>query len=54
MKRCVLYERECIYCEECDICDLDPKKVCDNCEKCIKSEKEYAEILIDEIIAPSE
>ena len=31
---CVLYDRECIGCLECDTCDLDPNKVCDNCGKC--------------------
>lgn len=34
-KRCVLYDRECIECGECNLCDLDPTKVCDNCGKCI-------------------
>ena len=28
---CVLYDRECINCGECDMCDLNPKKKCDNC-----------------------
>ncbi|MBR5614617.1 MAG: hypothetical protein IKW64_04870 [Clostridia bacterium] len=40
-KNCVLYDRECINCGECDICDLDPKKVCDNCGKCIDSGNDY-------------
>ncbi len=40
-KECVLYDRECINCGECDICDLDPKKVCDNCGKCIESGDDY-------------
>ena len=31
---CELYDRECIGCLECEICDLDPNKVCDNCGKC--------------------
>ena len=34
-KRCVLYDRVCIECGECNMCDLDPTKVCDNCGKCI-------------------
>jgi len=34
-KECVLYERECIFCGECDYCDLDPDKICDNCGQCI-------------------
>lgn len=34
-QKCVLYERDCIGCLECETCDLDPNKVCDNCGKCI-------------------
>ncbi len=40
-KECVLYDRQCINCGECDICDLDPKKICDNCGKCIDSGDDY-------------
>lgn len=46
---CVLYERECIDCGECDVCDLDSNKVCDNCGKCLDI-KNDAVIKIDEII----
>lgn len=50
MKKCVLYDRECIDCGECNMCDLDPKKVCDNCCKCIERRpKDYEEITIDKI-----
>ena len=31
VRECVLYDRECIGCGECDRCDLDPEKICDNC-----------------------
>ena len=48
-KECVLYDRECIDCGECDICDLDPKKVCDNCGKCLEIHDD-AIIKIDGII----
>ena len=48
-QRCVLYERECIGCLECEICDLDPDKICDNCGKCIDF-KDDAVIKIDGII----
>ena len=34
---------------ECEICDLDPSKVCDNCGKCLDI-KEFATIKIDKII----
>ena len=29
-EECVLYDRECIGCMECEVCDLDESKVCDN------------------------
>ena len=51
MKKCVLYDRDCINCNECNICDLDSGKICDNCGKCINCDNEdYKEIIIDEIL----
>ena len=47
-QKCVLYERDCIGCLECETCDLDPKKVCDNCGKCIDFD-DVASIKIDKI-----
>lgn len=49
-KQCVLTDRECIGCGECNICDLDPGKICDNCCKCIDNDIDYKSIEIDEII----
>lgn len=48
-KECELYDRECIGCGECEICDLDPYKICDNCGKCLEI-KDDAVIKIDKII----
>ena len=46
---CVLEDgKECDGCMECEICDLDPKKICDNCGKCLDV-KEFASIKIDKI-----
>ena len=45
---CVLYDRKCIGCLECETCDLDPNKVCDNCGKCIEMD-DVASIKIDKI-----
>ena len=51
MQRCVLYDRVCIECGECNLCDLDPSKICDNCKKCIGfDDTEYRAIKIDGII----
>ena len=44
-QRCVLYDRDCI---ECETCDLDPNKVCDNCGKCLDI-KDVVSIKIDKI-----
>lgn len=46
-KECVLYDRECINCGECDICDLDPKKKCDNCGACLDMEDDYKTFDVD-------
>lgn len=53
-EECVLYERSCIQCGECDICDLDPEKRCDSCGKCIETTQEYAEIPIEKVILDEE
>ncbi len=50
MKECVLYDRECNNCGECDTCDLNPLKICDNCGKCIDSDTEYNAVKITSII----
>ena len=48
-QKCVLYDRDCIGCMECETCDLDPNKICDNCGKCLDI-KEFAVIKIDGIV----
>jgi len=44
---------KCVSCGECDLCDLDPNKICDNCGACLDSyntnEKGFIEIPIDKI-----
>ena len=50
---CVLYDRECIGCMECEICELDENKVCDNCGKCLDI-RDDAVIKIDKIILDEE
>ena len=51
---CVLYDRECIGCGECDRCDLDPEKICDNCMKCVNGDAEYRGVTIDRIMLEQE
>ena len=48
-QKCVLYDRDCIVCLECEMCDLDPNKVCDNCGKCLNIQ-DFATIKIDKVI----
>lgn len=51
--KCVLYDRDCIGCLECETCDLDPNKVCDNCGKCLDIQ-DVASIKIDKIYVSEE
>lgn len=52
---CILEERICTECGDCDLCELDPNKQCDNCCQCIESsEADYAEIAIDDILINTE
>ena len=53
-RACILYDRECIDCGECNRCDLDPEKICDNCMKCVIGDVEYRGITIDRIILEQE
>lgn len=54
-KQCVLEDRVCTNCGECDRCDLDPNKICDNCMKCVNSESAaYRAIMVDAIELESE
>lgn len=49
-KECVLYDRLCVGCGECDRCDFDSTKICNNCGKCIETDKNYKIIKITKII----
>jgi hypothetical protein len=51
---CILYDRDCIGCGECDRCDLDPNKICDNCMKCLQTGSDYRSVLIDGIVLEGE
>ena len=48
VKECVLRDGPCIDCGECEMCDLNPLKFCDNCGKCINFE-DVASIRIESI-----
>ena len=47
--KAVIAPERCIDCGECEICDLDPKKLCDNCGNCLDI-RDDAVIKIDKII----
>jgi len=49
-EQCELYDRECINCGECEICDIDPTKKCDDCGLCIDEVDEYRSVTIDDFI----
>jgi len=46
---CILEDKECTRCCECEICDLDNNKICDNCGKCIESDSDYRALEVDRI-----
>lgn len=47
---CVLYERDCVKCGECEQCDLNPNEKCNNCGKCIEDDSDYKFIIVDDVI----
>jgi len=49
-KECVLYDRDCIECGECELCDLDPGKKCDNCCRCLDEVDEYRTVYFEEFM----
>lgn len=49
-EECVLYDRTCIDCGECDICDLDSSKHCDDCGECIKESGDYRTVDIEDFV----
>lgn len=51
MKHCVLEDKECNACGRCDDrCELDPRKLCDNCFRCLDTDAQpYAHIRINGI-----
>jgi hypothetical protein len=51
---CILDDRLCTECGECDRCELNSQKTCDNCCQCIDSDADYVGIEIDEILINTE
>ncbi|HBF37675.1 MAG TPA: hypothetical protein DDW50_10175 [Firmicutes bacterium] len=52
IKECLLdNSKECNDCGECEICDLDPNKICDNCCRCL-GDADYSAIKVEKIIMP--
>lgn len=50
MKECMLKDGPCTGCGECEVCDLDKHKKCDNCGKCIETDAESRAVEIDKVI----
>lgn len=55
-KRCVLDEDQvCRECGDCESCDINPNKRCDNCMACIRSGADYNVIEVEEVFeSPAE
>lgn len=49
-RMCELYERKCINCGECEVCDLDNSKKCTNCGKCIDEVDDYRSVNIEDFV----
>ena len=49
-KECVLYGGECKECGECEMCDLDTNKKCNNCGECINETEDFRSINVEEFI----
>lgn len=56
VKKCILDEDKfCNECGDCDFCDLNPFKKCDNCGRCLEDgDKEYRELKIDSVVLPGQ
>lgn len=48
-KACVMDDKICTDCGECDYCDLDKTKICDNCCECLEL-PDYNGVMIDDIL----
>jgi hypothetical protein len=53
-KECLLFERTCINCGECSVCDLDRNKKCDNCEMCIANDGSFKTLRIKDFMTIQE
>lgn len=51
---CILEDRLCTECGDCDRCELNPKKICDNCCQCIETSADYLGIEIEDILITTE
>ncbi|KLU59064.1 hypothetical protein CEB3_c50840 [Peptococcaceae bacterium CEB3] len=51
---CILEYRICTECGECDRCELNPDKICDNCCECLDEGADYLEVKIDDILISEE
>lgn len=54
LRKCILNsDKFCNDCGECEICDIDREKLCDNCCRCL-GDADYKGVEITEIILPKE
>lgn len=49
VSECVLEHKPCTECGECNYCDLDESKICDNCMECIEGDQEFRAIGVTDI-----
>ena len=46
---CILEDKECTNCMECQICDLNPAKICDSCGECLKTDADFRAIDVESV-----
>ena len=52
---CEIEERICTECGECDVCEQNPSKICDNCCECLNEpDTDFLAIEIEDILLGSE
>lgn len=55
-KKCIFDENlDCTDCGDCEVCDLDKNKICDNCGKCLELKgQDSKSVIIDRVIEDPE
>jgi hypothetical protein len=53
-EKCEMYDRDCINCGECELCDLDENERCVSCGRCIEESGEFRIVKYNDIFNEEE